>query len=169
MLLSGAARTSEVFSVTIALRELDPMFKYEVSTRPGGENLKYCFACGICTAGCPVSEIDETYNPRKIIRMVLLGMKKEVLSSDTIWLCSSCYTCYSHCPQDVKFSEVMVALRDMAVEEGYVDSAFVKAIEEVDKLAQKIRRELVIKALNKKKSGAAIDPKELLSTIDIKD
>ncbi|MBC7344321.1 MAG: hypothetical protein H5U03_02645 [Clostridia bacterium] len=63
----------------------------------------------------------------------------------------------------------MVALRDMAVEEGYVDSAFVKAIEEVDKLAQKIRRELVIKALNKKKSGAAIDPKELLSTIDIKD
>jgi len=56
-----------------SVEELDPQFKYEVSKQPGGENIKNCFACGVCTGGCPVSEINPTYDPRKIIRMILLG------------------------------------------------------------------------------------------------
>jgi heterodisulfide reductase subunit C len=66
--------------MTIALSELDTKFKYDVANEPGGENTKVCFACGLCTASCPVADIDEKFNPRRIIRMVLLGMRKEVLS-----------------------------------------------------------------------------------------
>jgi heterodisulfide reductase subunit C len=104
-------------------KELDPNFKFLISKEPGGENIKKCFSCGTCTAGCPVREITDRYNPRKIIRMALLGMKKEVLSSPFIWLCSSCYTCYERCPQDVRIPELMNAIKNIAIREGYVPPA----------------------------------------------
>lgn len=104
--------------------ELYPKFKYEIAQERGGENIKLCFACGICTASCPIREVDERYNPRRIIRMVLLGMKERVLKSDFIWLCSSCYACTERCPQGVKFTEVINAIKNRAVKEGFVHPAF---------------------------------------------
>ena len=101
-------------------KTLDPDFKLLIATEPGGEHLKRCFSCGTCTAGCPVREVTDRYNPRKIIRMALLGMKKEVLSSQFIWLCSSCYTCFERCPQDVKIPELMNAIKNIAVREGHI-------------------------------------------------
>jgi len=151
--------------MAIQMRELDPRFKYEIAERPGGENLKTCFACGVCTAGCPISEIDELYNPRKIIRMVILGMRKEVLSSDFIWLCSLCYTCYAHCPQNVKFTDVMGVLRDMAVEEGYVDPSFLKQIKEIDNFSQKMRHRMVMSIVSRRSETISIEPDKLLAQI----
>jgi heterodisulfide reductase subunit C len=104
-------------------RALDPHFKFLIAAEPGGGNIKKCFSCGTCTAGCPVREVTDRYNPRKIIRMALLGMKKEVLSSQFIWLCSSCYTCFERCPQDVKIPELMNAIKNIAVREGYLPPA----------------------------------------------
>jgi heterodisulfide reductase subunit C len=104
-------------------KTLDPNFKLLVAAEAGGENIKKCFSCGTCTAGCPVREVTDRYNPRKIIRMALLGMKKEVLSSQFIWLCSSCYTCFERCPQDVRIPELMNAIKNIAVREGYLPSA----------------------------------------------
>ena len=103
--------------------DLDPDFKSLIAKEPGGEHITRCFSCGTCTAGCPVREVTDRYNPRKIIRMALLGMKKDVLSSQFIWLCSSCYTCQERCPQDVKIPELMNALKNIAVREGYLPSA----------------------------------------------
>ena len=148
---------------TVVLNELDPKFKYEVAEQPGGENIKVCFSCGLCTAGCPVSEIDENYNPRKIIHMVLLGMRQQVLSSDFIWLCSLCYTCYAHCPQNVKFTDVMCALRAMAVKEGYVHPSFPNRIKEIDNLSQKLRHQMALSILRKKSEDARINPAELMT------
>lgn len=108
----------------IKVSELNPNFKYEVANTPGGEHIMRCFACGTCTAGCPVRAIDDKYNPRKIIRMVLLGMREEVLKSDFIWLCSTCYTCHERCPQDVKLTDVMTVLKNIAAKEGYIHPAF---------------------------------------------
>lgn len=99
---------------------LDSNFKYEIAREPGGEKITHCFQCGTCTATCPVRSIDDRYNPRKILRMALLGMKDRVLSSDFIWLCSSCYQCYERCPQDVKITDVMTAIKNVAVKAGYI-------------------------------------------------
>lgn len=109
--------------------DIVPRFKYEVANVPGGEKIKLCFACGICTASCPIRAIDSQYNPRKIIRMILLGMRKRVLSSDFIWLCSTCYACTERCPQGVCFTDVMNAIKNLAVKDGYVHPTFVTQVD----------------------------------------
>jgi heterodisulfide reductase subunit C len=128
---------------TIKSKDLDPRFKYDVAAHPGGENIKFCFACGTCTAGCPVSAVDPEFNPRKIIRQVLIGMRKEVLSSPVIWRCVQCYSCTAKCPQNVQFRNVMKALREMAAEEGYVDPELAREVEQLDEFSQRMRRDLV--------------------------
>ena len=80
---------------------VDFSFKDEVASQPGGENLKRCFACGSCTLSCPVAEVEASYSPRRIIHMILLGLKEEVLSSTAIWYCLSCFRCQVRCPQEV--------------------------------------------------------------------
>jgi ferredoxin len=46
--------------------KLDANFKYEIAAKPGGENIKKCFACGTCTAGCPVFHVDHESAPSVI-------------------------------------------------------------------------------------------------------
>jgi heterodisulfide reductase subunit C len=104
-------------------------FTDQVAREPGGEEIRKCFACGTCSAGCPIRRIDGRYNPRKIIRMILLGMKKKVLESDFIWLCSSCYTCQERCPQGVKITDLMTAVRNIASREGFEPAGIAKQSE----------------------------------------
>lgn len=127
---------------TIDSVELDPQFKHDVADHPGGENIRLCFACGTCTAGCPVSEIDDSFNPRKIIRQILLGLRKDVLAGPEIWRCVQCYSCTSKCPQNVRFREIVRALREMAVAENFADEILLEKIDEVGRLAQQLRRKL---------------------------
>lgn len=83
--------------------------------------------------------------------MVILGMRDQVLSSDFIWLCSLCYTCYARCPQNVKFTEVMGALRNIAVREGYVHPSFLERVEEIDRFTQQLRHDMLMKTLPAKR------------------
>lgn len=108
----------------IDVSKLDPNFKYEITKEPGGEHITRCFACGTCSATCPVRGINEEYNPRRIIRMALLGMRQEVLTSDFIWLCASCYSCEEKCPQDVRIAHLMNAIKNIAVREGHIHPSF---------------------------------------------
>jgi len=110
----------------VLLSDLDANFKDEISREPGGENIKHCFSCGICVAACPVRWINEKYNPRKIIRMALLGMRDQVLKSEFIWLCSTCYTCHERCPQEVRITEIMNVLKNIASREGYTHPAYIR-------------------------------------------
>ena len=128
---------------TIKLSEQDPKFKHDIASRPGAENFKRCFTCGTCTASCPVAEVNEDYDPRKLIRMAILGMREAVLSSDIIWMCQRCYVCYALCPQNVKFADVMGVFREMAVEEGFAPKERLEKIDELDRFAQDLRCNLV--------------------------
>ncbi len=76
-----------------------------------------CFQCLKCSNGCPLAyEMD--YLPAQIIRMVNLGMRDEVLKSRTIWVCASCETCTTRCPNDIDIAHVMDTLRQMSLREG---------------------------------------------------
>ena len=127
---------------------LDANFKYEIAGKPGGENIKKCFACGTCTAGCPVFHVENRYNPRKIIRMILLGMREQVLSSNVIWFCSQCYTCSANCPQDVDFSDIISALRDLAVREGHAPPHLAEKVADITEAANAFRRDCISLMLN---------------------
>jgi heterodisulfide reductase subunit C len=105
---------------TIDARTMDPTFADQIAAEPGGEHIRRCFACGTCTASCPVREVTERYNPRRIIHMAVLGLRELVLSSDFIWLCSTCYACHERCPQDVRITELMHAIKNVAVREGRI-------------------------------------------------
>jgi L-lactate utilization protein LutB len=84
-------------------------------------------------------------------------MRKEVLSSDFPWLCTQCYTCQAHCPQNVKFSDVMKALRSMAVREGYVHPSFVEQIKGIDAFSQRLRHQMVSSILAQKSEQTSVD------------
>jgi heterodisulfide reductase subunit C len=103
----------------IDLRDADSNFKWEIIKQEGGEGLLKCFGCSDCAASCPVRYLDERYNPRKIIRLTLLGLKKEVLSSPSLWLCAHCHACTERCPQGIKVAEVINAIKNYAVKQGY--------------------------------------------------
>ncbi len=127
----------------IIVEDLDTSFCEEVASLPGGENIRKCFACGTCAAGCPVTNIDEEYNSRKIIRQVLFGMREEVLKSPVIWFCVMCYRCYARCPQEVNFTDIMKALRYLAIKHKYVPANMLADSDDVDKFSQMVRRDMI--------------------------
>ena len=52
---------------------------------PDREKLLTCIQCGTCTASCPTAYAMD-YTPRQLWRLVQLGLKEEVLSSNSFWL-----------------------------------------------------------------------------------
>jgi len=105
----------------ITKKDLHPTFKFEVSGMPGGELAKRCFDCGTCSGVCPVSESESAFDPRKIVHMIKVGLRDQLLSSEVIWYCTHCETCAFVCPQEVKFSNVVDVLRQIAIRDDYVD------------------------------------------------
>jgi heterodisulfide reductase subunit C2 len=80
-------------------------------------DLHVCFQCKKCSIGCPVAD-QSTSAPAEIIRRLQLGAGEELLTSDLIWTCLSCETCYSRCPNQINFPAVIDALKALAVEKG---------------------------------------------------
>lgn len=94
----------------------NPSFRIEVE-RQGGQKLSACFQCEKCTNGCPVTFAMDIL-PHRLIRSVHMGLKDEVLNSDTIWVCASCETCTTRCPNSIDIAHIMDTLRQMAQREG---------------------------------------------------
>ena len=80
-----------------------------------GKRVLSCIQCGTCTATCPVHKVSE-HSPREIFLMIKNGMKKEVLSDLTPWVCASCYKCTVNCPAQIKITEVMYRLKRMSIQ-----------------------------------------------------
>ena len=93
-------------------------FVDEVAATPGGEHIRNCIQCGICSGACPAANEME-YAPRKIIAMIRAGMRDEVLSSSSMWHCLSCYMCTVRCPRDVKPAELAHALECLSNQQGF--------------------------------------------------
>lgn len=91
-------------------------FVQEVMAR-GGDSVSMCFQCGTCTASCP-SGRQTSFRTRKLVRMAQLGLKDEVLNSQELWYCTTCYSCTERCPRNVAIVDIIIAMRNMAVAEG---------------------------------------------------
>ena len=95
---------------------VDPGFA-ELVQQKSGKELRQCYHCLKCSAGCPISFAMD-WAPNQIIRMIQLGLEERVLSSSTIWLCASCETCTTRCPNEVDLPTIMDALKEMAIRNG---------------------------------------------------
>lgn len=89
-------------------------FLEEVCSFPGGETVRACIQCGTCTGSCPAAN-EMQFSPRMINAMVRAGMRDEVLSSNSMWMCLSCYLCTERCPRSVKVTDIMYGLKRLAI------------------------------------------------------
>ncbi len=86
----------------------------------GGDKLSLCMQCGVCSGSCPIgAQMD--HGPRKLFMMIRAGMKEEVLSSNTMWNCTSCYRCVVRCPRGIPVTYILQDLGAKAAEMGYAD------------------------------------------------
>ena len=90
--------------------EIKQTFLDNICSIPFGERIYECQQCGTCSGSCPTSSRMD-YSPREIIAALRAGLLDRVLESNTIWLCSSCYSCTVRCPAGIKFTDVMYELK----------------------------------------------------------
>lgn len=81
-----------------------------------GQNLRACYQCRRCAAGCPVGEETEGVTPDRLIRMILLGDKEAALNNLLVWKCLSCYTCGTRCPNNIQTARINETLKQMSKE-----------------------------------------------------
>jgi len=74
-----------------------------------------CLQCGTCTGSCPVSYAMDI-SPRMVIALFRAGQIEEILRSRTIWICASCYMCTTRCPQAIKITDLLYALKRTAMD-----------------------------------------------------
>jgi len=77
---------------------------------PAGGNLDLCLTCGLCSAGCPASGLEDM-NPRKLLRMAALGLDEEIASTPWVWMCTMCFRCKEVCPMQVDIPALVYELR----------------------------------------------------------
>ncbi len=80
------------------------------------EAIATCYQCGTCSATCPTAFAMD-YSPRALWRLVELGLRDEVLASNTFWMCTACYSCTVRCPRDIKITEMMRSLREVYIDQ----------------------------------------------------
>lgn len=83
---------------------------------PNGEKLTHCLQCGSCGGSCPNGG-DMQHTPRTIFAMIAADQRQEVLTANTMWYCVSCYLCTARCPQEIPITEIMYALKRLAIRE----------------------------------------------------
>jgi len=145
----------------ITAKMADPSFIEEIKKMPGGDKILDCIQCGVCAGSCH-ARFAMDYSPMQILKMAHLGLKQEVLSSSTIWLCASCYTCASRCPRSLNIPAIMSGFKNMAMKSNVpapiaLKPKFHKAFAEiVGKYGRMHEPELKMKLTNKS------SPSELL-------
>ena len=84
-----------------------------------GEWVKMCMQCGVCAGSCPLGNAWE-HPPQEIFMMIRAGKREAVLSSDSMWMCTSCYNCIARCPRGLPITHIMHGLAHYAKRLGLV-------------------------------------------------
>ena len=81
-----------------------------------GTNPLKCMKCGKCSATCPAfNEMD--IKPHQFVSYVANNNVEELVKSESLWKCLSCFACVERCPRDVKPGKIIDAARQLVVRE----------------------------------------------------
>ena len=100
----------------LEVTRLDQRLKAVVTENFPQAQIEYCLTCGMCVSGCPASGI-EGLDPRKFLRLLLLGQDQELLESDWIYACTMCARCRYACPMGIDIGRMVYVLRGMRPKE----------------------------------------------------
>jgi len=78
-----------------------------------GHWVKMCMQCGVCSGSCPFGPHWQ-HPPQEIFMMIRAGKRDEVLTSDSMWMCTSCYNCIVRCPRKLPITHIMHGLANYA-------------------------------------------------------
>jgi heterodisulfide reductase subunit C len=85
--------------------------------RETGVAVGACYGCRKCANGCPLAfAMDLT--PYQVVRYLQLGLAERLEASATIWVCASCHTCVTRCPNDVDLPRLMDHLKQTVARRG---------------------------------------------------
>ena len=101
--------------------ESEPEF-VDLISEISGEDVRQCYQCGKCVAGCPMME-EMDLTPSQVMRATQAGLKDLALDCRTIWCCAGCETCAARCPKGLDLCHVMKALTSQAFAEGRTQAA----------------------------------------------
>ncbi|MBC8204459.1 4Fe-4S dicluster domain-containing protein [bacterium] len=94
--------------------ELRAAFWEQIKSIPRGDKIQNCIQCGTCTGTCPVSYMMDI-TPREIVALFRAGHLEDILHSRAIWICASCYSCRVRCPSGILVTDLMYALKRLAM------------------------------------------------------
>jgi quinone-modifying oxidoreductase, subunit QmoC len=116
-----------------------------------GEWVKMCMQCGVCSGSCPLGPHWE-HPPQEIFMMIRANKREEVLTSSSMWMCTSCYNCMARCPRGLPITHIMHGLAHYAKKIGIASKEQPTA-----KFAQKFWDNLAKKGrVNELKLGLAL-------------
>jgi heterodisulfide reductase subunit C len=146
--------TDSISRETIDNEDIDPEFLDSI-VKAGAERIRTCIQCGTCSSVCP-SGRRTAFRTRELMRKAILGLKDEVLSSQDLWLCATCYNCLERCPRQIKVTDAILIMRNMAVDHGFMLPEHRKASQKllstghavpIDDANREARKELGLKEL----------------------
>jgi len=78
-----------------------------------GDWVKMCMQCGVCSGSCPLGPHWD-HPPQEIFMMIRANKRDEVLKSESMWMCTSCYNCIVRCPRGLPITHIMHGLAHYA-------------------------------------------------------
>ena len=97
--------TTDAVSQDVEFNEKFVSSLYEIEN---GERIRACIQCGTCAGVCPYSYRME-FSPRRMISAFRAEAFSEILDTDTVWLCMSCFACTAFCPQQIPLTNGLMA------------------------------------------------------------
>lgn len=88
----------------------DMKHRVETIFRISGVDPKKCMKCGKCSGACP-SYDEMEYHPHQFVSLVERGRLDELMASESLWKCVSCFACTERCPRNVEPARVIEAVR----------------------------------------------------------
>jgi Fe-S oxidoreductase len=96
---------------------------------PNGERLKQCLQCGDCSGICPFGYL-MVHPPSRMIAQLRADRFQNVLDTDTVWMCVSCYACTAVCPAQIPLTPgLMARTKEELILAGNVPAELQSALE----------------------------------------
>ena len=94
-----------------------------------GERIRTCLQCATCSGVCPFGYIMD-FPPGKMIALLRADMFENVLKTDTVWMCISCYACTEVCPKKIPLTKgLMTRAKEQLLLEGNIPTELQRALE----------------------------------------